>query len=78
MASIGHHLIRRAFDVTQDHFSSPAGSIHGFNPADEPQDDTKIKQLATWGIVLIWVTAILYMAMMSAVSLTWVVYSFDR
>lgn len=70
MASLGHHLVRRALDVTQEHFSSPGGSIHGFNPADEPQDDTQIKQLATWGIALLWITAILYTAMMSAVSLT--------
>lgn len=70
MASIGHHLARRALDVTQEHFSSQVGSIHGSNPAEEPQDDTQIKQLATWGIALLWITAMLYIAMVSAVSLT--------
>ncbi len=69
MASLGHHLVRRALDVTQEHFSSPVGSVHAFNPTDEPQDDTQIKHLATWGIALLWITAILYFAMMSAVSL---------
>lgn len=63
MASIGHHLMRRAFDATQDHFSSPTA----INPADEGQDDTEIKRLAVWAVALIWATFILYMAMMSAV-----------
>ena len=69
MASIGHHLARRAFDATQEHFSSPAG-FQAINPADEPQgqDDERARAVAMWAIALIWVTGILYMAMMSAVS----------
>lgn len=70
MASIGHHLVRRAFDVTNEHFNSPTGSLRagqGVNPADEPQDDTR-EQWATFGIALFWVTALIYMAIMSAVS----------
>lgn len=66
MASIGHHLARRAFDVTQDSFRASQST----NPADEPQDDAR-KQRLTWGIALIWVTAIIFMAIMSAVSQAW-------
>ena len=66
MASVGHHLVRRALDATQEHFSSS----QGINPADEPQgqQDAEIKRLAMWSIALIWVTIILFTAMMSAVS----------
>ena len=69
MSSIGHHLVRRAFDATQDHFSSSTG-FRGIDPADEPQgqDEARIKQLAVWGIAVVYMTGILYMAIMSAVS----------
>ena len=58
MSDIAHHLLRRGFDATQQHYN---------NVGD--QDEDQIKQIATFGMVLIWVTAILYFAMMSAVSL---------
>jgi hypothetical protein len=77
MASIGHHLVRRALDVTQDHFNSPDGSLHAFKAADEPLDDTRRKQLIKCGIVLVWITAILYFAVMSAVSLIRVAHFVD-
>lgn len=66
MASLAHHLVRRGLDATQEHFISP----QGINPADEPQgqDDAELKRLAMWAITLIWVTSILFMALMSAVS----------
>lgn len=69
MSGIGHHLVRRAFDATQEHFNSQGG-FRGINPADEPQgqDEARIKQIAMWGIALIYLTGILYMALMSAVS----------
>lgn len=72
MSSIGHHLVRRAFDATQDHLTSSSG-FRGINPADEPQgqDDARIKQLAIWGIAIIYLTGILYMAIMSAISYTY-------
>jgi len=78
MSSIGHHLVRRAFDVTQEHFSSPAG-FQGINPADEPQgqDDARVKELALWAMAIIYITGILYMAMMSAVSISWSHMSFQ-
>lgn len=70
MSSLGQHLVKRSIQAAQDHFSSPGG-YEVVNPADEPQDGEKIKALAIWGIVLVWVTAILYLAMMSAVSTTY-------
>ena len=72
MSSIGHHLVRRAFDVTQEHLGANGGFAHSINPADEPQgqDDTQIKAIAMWGIGLIWVTGVIYLATMSAVSIS--------
>ena len=58
MSGIAHNLVRRAVAVTQQHYNSPQGD-----------NDDQIKQIAIWGMVLIWVTGVLYFAMMSAVSL---------
>ncbi len=58
MSDIAHHLLRRGIDATQQNFNNRSGG----------QDD-QIKRIATWGIALIWVTGVLYLAMMSAVSL---------
>lgn len=58
MSDIAHHLLRRGIDATQQNF----------NNGSDGQDD-QIKQIATWGIALIWVTGVLYLAMMSAVCL---------
>ena len=58
MSDIAHHLLRRGIDATQQNY----------NEAGNDQEDP-LKQIATWGIALIWVTSILYFAMMSAVSL---------
>ena len=67
MSSIGHHLVRRAFDATQEHFSSP-GSIGGSNTADQPQgQDDKQKKVMMCALALVWFTGIVYMAIMSAV-----------
>ena len=56
MSGIAHHLVRRAVVVTQQHYNTPQGD-----------NDDQIKQIATWGMILIWVTGVLYFAMMSAV-----------
>ena len=55
MSGIAHSLVRRAVDVTQQHYSSPQG-------------DDQIKQIALWGVILLWVTGVLYFATVSAVS----------
>ncbi|KAK4696323.1 hypothetical protein P7C71_g1577, partial [Lecanoromycetidae sp. Uapishka_2] len=60
MSDIAHHLLRRGLDATQQNF----------NNGSDGQDD-QIKRIATWGIVLIWVTGVLYLAMMSAISYTY-------
>lgn len=57
MSDIAHHLLRRGIVATQQNFNRNDG-----------QDD-EIKRIATWGIVLIWITGVLYLAMMSAVCL---------
>ena len=57
MSGIAHNLVRRAVDATQQHY----------NTVQEDNDD-QIKRIAMWGMVLIWVTGVLYFAMMSAVS----------
>ena len=57
MSGIAHNLVRRAVAVTQQHYSTPQGD-----------NDDQIKQIAMWGMILIWVTGVLYFAMMSAVS----------
>ena len=56
MSDIAHNLVRRAVAVTQQHYNTPQGD-----------NDDQIKQIAMWGMVLIWVTGVLYFAMMSAV-----------
>ena len=57
MSGIAHSLVRRGIDATQQHYNSPQG-----------QNDDSIKQIAVWGMVLLWVTGVLYLAMVSAVS----------
>ena len=57
MSGIAHNLVRRAVDATQQHYNTVQGD-----------NDDQIKQIAMWGMVLIWVTGVLYFAMMSAVS----------
>ena len=59
MSDIAHHLLRRGIDTVQQNYNS----------ASDGQDD-QIKRIATWGIALIWVTGILYLAMVSAVSIS--------
>ncbi|MCJ1460407.1 hypothetical protein MMC28_010789 [Mycoblastus sanguinarius] len=61
MSSVAHHLVSRAVDATQQHFSTPV----------DGNDDTQIKRVAVWGVVLVWVTAIIYMAFMAAISYTY-------
>ena len=58
MSGIAHNLVRRAVAVTQQQYNTP-----------QPQgdNDDQIKQIAMWGMILIWVTGVLYFAMMSAV-----------
>ena len=58
MSDIAHSLVRRAVDVTQQHY------------ANEPDNnDETVRKIAIWGIVLLWATALIYVAMVSAVSL---------
>ena len=57
MADVAHSLARRALEVTQQHV----------NNVDSPEDHP-LKQIALWGFLLLWVTMILYMAVVSAVS----------
>lgn len=57
MSGIAHNLVRRAVDVTQQHYNTPQGD-----------NDDQIKQIALWGMILIWVTGVIYFAIMSAVS----------
>ncbi len=57
MSGIAHNLVRRAVDVTQQHYNTSQGD-----------NDDQIKRIAMWGMILIWVTGVLYFAMMSAVS----------
>ena len=69
MASIGHHLARRAIETTQDHFGSSSGPWVVVPESElDGQNDVHIKEIALWGTIVIWVTAILYMTVMSAVS----------
>jgi len=60
MSGIAHNLIRRAVAVAQQHYNTPQGD-----------NDDQIKQIAMWGMILIWVTGVLYFAMMSAISYTY-------
>ena len=57
MSGIAHNLVRRAVDVTQQHYNTSQGD-----------NDDQIKRIAMWGMILIWVTGVLYFAMMSAVN----------
>ena len=57
MSGITHNLVRRAVDATQQHYSIL-----------QEDNDEQIKRIAMWGMILIWVTGVLYFAMMSAVS----------
>ena len=57
MSGITHNLVRRAVYATQQHYN-----------ALQEDNDEQIKRIAMWGIILIWVTGVLYFAMMSAVS----------
>ena len=57
MSDIAHSLVRRAVDVTQQQYANEN------NGGDEHQ----IKQIAVWGMALLWITVLLYMAMVSAV-----------
>ena len=61
MSEIAHHLVRRAVDVTNQHYAQASS-------AGEQDGEPKIKQIATWGVVLLWMTGVLYMALASAVS----------
>ena len=57
MSGITHNLVRRAVDATQQHYNTL-----------QEDNDEQIKRIAMWGMILIWVTGVLYFAMMSAVS----------
>ena len=57
MSGIAHNLVRRAVYATQQHYNTL-----------QEDNDEQIKQIAMWGMILIWVTGVLYFAMMSAVS----------
>ncbi|KAG8528145.1 uncharacterized protein KY384_007061 [Bacidia gigantensis] len=60
MSSAAHSLARRALDVTQQHYANiDAGNEEG------------IKQIAIWGMILLWATVVLYMAMISAIDYTY-------
>ena len=58
MSGIAHSLVRRGVEATQQHYNSP-----------QDNNEDQIKQIALWGMVLIWITGVLYLAMVSAVSL---------
>ena len=61
MSDIAHSLVRRAVHVTQQHYATESNG-----------DEDQIKRIATWGIVLLWATTILYMALIAAVSLSFI------
>ena len=56
MSDVAHSLVRRAVDITQQHYANENGG-----------DEHQIKQITVWGMVLLWATAIAYMALISAV-----------
>ena len=58
MSDIAHSLVRRAVDVTQQHYANDGNG----------GDENEVKKIAMWAMALIWTTALLYMAMVSAVS----------
>ena len=64
MSSIGHHLVRRAFDATQEHFQA----VNSPQDGSLGQDTGEYHGMAAWGIGLLWATSILYFAVISAVS----------
>lgn len=57
MTGIAHNLVRRAVYATEQHYNTL-----------QEDNDEQIKRIALWGMILIWVTGVLYFAMMSAVS----------
>ena len=57
MSEIAHSLVRRAVDVTQQHYETNG-------------EDHQVKRMAIWGMILLWATAMIYMATISAVSLS--------
>ena len=57
MSALAQNLFRRAVYATQQHYNTP-----------QEDNDEQIKRIAMWGMILIWVTGVLYFAMMSAVS----------
>ena len=57
MSGIAHNLVRRAVGISHQYYNTPQGD-----------NDDQIKQIALWGMILIWATGVLYFAMMSAVS----------
>ncbi len=61
MSDIIHHLVRRGIDATNQHYAQVQPAENG--EEDQPQ----IKQIALWGIILLWATTILYFVMVSAV-----------
>lgn len=62
MSDIIHQLVRRGVDATNEHYAQS-------QPAQDGQEDQpKIKEIAVWGMVLLWVTTVLYFVMLSAVS----------
>ena len=60
MSDIIHHLVRRGVDATNQHYA-------GVQPL-EGENEPEIKQLALWGVILLWATSILYFVVVSAVS----------
>ena len=63
MSDIADHLVRRAIDVAQS-------SMAQASAANSEPEEHEIKQLAAWGIFLLWATTIVYLAMVSAVRAT--------
>lgn len=63
MSEIAHHVLRRALDATNAHYS-PEWTL-----PESVDDQPEFKQIAVWGMVLLWATVILFMAFMSMVSL---------
>ncbi|KAL9102542.1 MAG: hypothetical protein Q9163_002321 [Psora crenata] len=61
MSNIAHALVRRAVDVTKQHYAN------GANGGDEQE----IKMLAFWGLALLWITVLLYMSIVSVISYTY-------
>ena len=58
MSEFAHSLVRRAVEVSNHHYA---------NESAKNEDEAKI--IAIWGMVLLWVTVLVYMAVVSAVSL---------